>query len=69
VGLQEYYQEDLKALSQVLGWSDYPVFEHNATGEKYEVSRVELEEIMWHNQADYALYRRVVEIRNQRLKQ
>lgn len=64
VGLVEHYDEDLKRLSGLLAWPEYPVFSHNKTERDTTlVSAAEIEEIRRLNAEDIMLYDRAMNLR------
>lgn len=63
VGIQEHYEEDLQRLAQLLDWPTAPLFKHNITGKRYDVSAEARQQIAAYNEADMILYEKGLELR------
>lgn len=68
IGITEHYEEELKQLSELLGWGPYPILSQNMTGNKPVVDEQTRQEIMELNEADYEIYNKAIEIRAERIK-
>ncbi|MEN8223765.1 MAG: sulfotransferase family 2 domain-containing protein [Bacteroidota bacterium] len=68
IGLTEHYKEDLEQLSDMLGWKDFKIFEHNITGDKPEIDEETLDKIRRLNEVDYEIYEQAIELREERMK-
>ncbi|RMF03184.1 MAG: hypothetical protein D6772_02465 [Bacteroidetes bacterium] len=56
VGIQEHYSEDIKALSQLMGWKTAKEYNFNASKKDRNIDPAILEEIKALNSEDVALY-------------
>jgi hypothetical protein len=67
VGIQEFYEQDLQALSKLLNWENTPHFKHNVTGKKHEVDREIRAQIAAYNMQDMQLYQEALRLREKRI--
>lgn len=68
VGITEHYEEDIRFLSELLGWSSYPVFRRNRTPRKPIIDDQTRQEIEKLNHLDYEIYNKALQIRAERMK-
>ncbi len=68
IGITDHYADDLEDLAQMLGWKDYPVLEHNITGEKPDVDEETLNKIKELNSKDIEIYNSALQLREERIK-
>jgi len=68
IGFTDHYADDLKDLAQMLGWEDYPVLEHNITGEKPDVDEETLNKIKELNSKDIEIYNSALQLREERIR-
>ncbi|NBC06434.1 MAG: sulfotransferase family 2 domain-containing protein [Bacteroidetes bacterium] len=68
IGIQEYYQEDLSHLAQLLDWKNFKEYTHNRTGKSHdEVTPKQRDEIRALNDEDVRLYEQALALREKRL--
>jgi hypothetical protein len=66
-GIVEHYEEDLAALSSLLGWQEYPMLKHNVTGDRPDVDLKTVEFIRELNEKDCDLYEKALQLRSERI--
>lgn len=67
VGIQEFYSEDLSAMSKQFSWTTATEFKYNKTAKKYNVSEENRAEIAKLNQLDIAIYEEGLALRQKRI--
>lgn len=66
IGLQDYFEEDLKRMTQKMGWKPLQNIEHNVTGKQNQsvVTPDQIELIKSMNSRDVELYNHALDLRN-----
>lgn len=67
VGLNEHFEEDVQALSQLMNWNMPPLLYHNQTGAGHQLSEEEYQQIAELNQKDMILYEEALRLRAERM--
>ena len=68
IGFTDHYEEDLEQLAKLLNWKNYSEFKQNITGSKPDIDQDTLSRIRDLNQADYEIYNKALQIREERNK-
>ena len=68
IGITDHYEEDLKQLAKLLNWKNYSEFKQNITGSKPNIDQDTFSRIRDLNQADYEIYNKALQIREERNK-